>query len=52
MKKNKYKEIECLFAWATFYSNGKNLAIQTLPNLDKFEKTQKQIEKLKKEIID
>lgn len=52
MKKNKYKELECLFAWATFYSNGKNLAIQTLPNLEKFDKIQIQIEKIKKEIID
>jgi hypothetical protein len=52
MKKNKYKELECLFAWAAFYSNGKNLAVETLPNQEKFNIVKKQIDNLKKEIID
>lgn len=51
-KKNKYKELECLFCWAVLFSNGKNLAKPVVPNQEAFNKTQKQILTLKAELID
>lgn len=50
-KKEKYKELECLFAWAELFSNSKNLAVPIVPNEAAFKKTQKQILTLKDELI-
>lgn len=51
-KKNGFKKLECLFAWSELYSNGKNLALPTIPNQDAFNRTKEQIMKLKTELID
>lgn len=50
MRETAHKKLECLFAWATFYSNGKTLHRPTLPNRYLFDKTQKQIIQLEKQI--
>lgn len=49
---SKFKKIECLFAWAAFYSNGKTLAVQTNRDEVKFAKVQKEINELQKQVID
>ena len=41
-----YKELECLFAWAKFYGNAKDLAVPTQFNQDAFEKVQIKINDL------
>ena len=46
----KYNQLENLFSWAEFYNNSKNLAVTTIPNKKLFDKTQKQILILKKEL--
>lgn len=50
--KSKFKQLECLIAWAQFYSNHKNLATPTNRDEIKFNKLQKEIEKLKTQLID
>ena len=52
VKESKFKKLETAFAWAEFYSNSKNLETQTRPNQEAFNKVQKEIIKLKKELID
>jgi len=52
MQQSKFKELENLFSWSMFYLNHKNLAAQTIKNEEAFEKVKKQIDKLKKQIID
>lgn len=52
MQKTKFKELECLFAWAEFYSNSKTLATPTQFNLSMYNNAKKQIQKLQKQIID
>lgn len=52
MLESKFKKLECLFAWAEFYSNGKNLAVPTNREEAKFNKVQEQIYNLKKQVID
>ncbi len=49
---SKFKKLESLFAWAAFYSNGKTLAVQTNRDEVKFAKVQKEINELKKQVID
>lgn len=49
---SKFKKIESLFAWAAFYSNGKTLAVPTNRDEVKFAKAQKEINELKKQVID
>lgn len=51
-KKSGFKKLECLFAWSELYSNGKNLALPTIPNQEAFNKTKTQIMNLKNELID
>jgi hypothetical protein len=43
---NAYKELECLFAWAKFYGNAKDLAVPTQFNQQAFEKIQLKINDL------
>jgi len=50
MRESSHKKLECLFAWATFYSNGKTLAVPTLMDRTKFEKNKLLIEQLEKQI--
>lgn len=50
--KSKFKELEILFCYAEFYSNGKNLAVPTNREEAKFNKVQEQIYNLKKQVID
>lgn len=52
MQESKFKKLESLFAWAEFYSNGKNLAVPTNPDKEKFNKVQKQIFEVKNKVID
>lgn len=52
MQQSKFKKLECLFAWAEFYSNGKNLAVPTNRDEVKFAKVQKDINEIKKQVID
>jgi len=47
---SKFKELEILFSWSEFYSNGKNLAVETYPNQDKFEEVKQKIIKLKQKL--
>jgi hypothetical protein len=49
---DKGKQMECLFAWAEFYSNSKNLAVPVVANFEAFNKTKEKILKLKTELID
>lgn len=51
--KDKGKQLECLFAWAAFYSNNvKLLATPTFANMTKYNKVQKEINIIRKEMID
>lgn len=50
--RSKFKELEILFCYAEFYSNGKNLAVPTNPDKEKFTKIQKQIFEIKNKVID
>ena len=52
MENNIGKQMDCLFAWAEFYSNSKNLETPTNANNKAFTKIQKDILKLKKQLID
>lgn len=52
MQESKFKKLEDLFSWAMFYSNGKSLAVPTERKELKFAKVQKEINELKKQIID
>jgi hypothetical protein len=52
MTESKFKKLECLFAWNDFYANSKNLAVPTNQEKEKLYKVQKEINKLKKELID
>jgi len=52
MQESKFKKLENLFSWAMFYSNGKSLAVQTNRDEVKFTKVQKEINDLKKQVID
>lgn len=49
---DKGKQMECLFAWAEFYSNSKNLEVASVPNTLKFNQIQRDINILRKELID
>jgi hypothetical protein len=49
---DKGKQMECLFAWAEFYSNSKNLEVPSVPNTLKFNQIQKDINSLRKDLID
>jgi hypothetical protein len=49
---DKGKQMECLFAWAEFYSNSKNLELPSVPNMLKFNQIQRDINILRKELID
>ena len=52
MQESKFKKMENLFSWAMFYSNGKSLAVPTNRDEEKFAKVQKEINELKKQVID
>ncbi len=52
MQESKFKKLECLFAWAQFYSNGAPLKVPTNRDEVKFAKVQKEINDLKKQLID
>jgi hypothetical protein len=49
---DKGKQMECLFCWAEFYSNSKNLEVPSVPNTLKFNQIQRDINILRKELID
>jgi len=52
MYNSKFKTLECLFAWLEFYSNSKALEVNTQFNQIMFNKTKKQIQNLRKQLID
>lgn len=45
------KKLECLMAWAQYYSNAKSLAVPVIPNMKAYMEVQKEIEALKKEMF-
>ena len=49
---NNFKKLECLFAWSEFYANSKNLAVPTNQEKAKVLKLQKEINKLRTQLID
>lgn len=50
--KDKGKQLEMLFCWAAFYSNNKTLEVPTFANMTKYNKVQREINILRKELID
>jgi hypothetical protein len=49
---SKFKKLEILFCYAEFYSNSKNLEVPSVPNTLKFNQIQKDINNLRKDLID
>ena len=49
---SKFKKLEILFCYAEFYSNSKNLELPSVPNTLKFNQIQRDINILRKELID
>ena len=50
MTESSHKQLECLFAWAAFYSNALILAKPAIYNKEMFNRTQKQIVQLEKQL--
>ena len=49
---DKGKQMECLFAWAEFSSNSKNVEVASVPKNLKFNQLQRDINNLRTELID